>query len=130
MFYNGLSNSILTITGFIVSAFYFKTIEAVAWSWNITLSVNMVISYLILYKIVLRSSITAMAKTLFFPLINALLIVLAIGATQSFYPSNSYVSIAIKIGIALLISYLCISKSGQYDINGLVKERYRAMRKR
>ena len=123
MFYNGLSNSFLTITGFIVSVVYFKTIEAVAWSWNITLSINMVVSYFILYKIVLQSSLAKMMKTLFVPFINALLIALVIGITQHFYPSNIYISISIKTCIALLISYLCVSISGQYDINGMIKER-------
>jgi PST family polysaccharide transporter len=128
MFYNGLSNSMLTITGFIVSVFYFKSIEAVAWSWDITLSINTIVSYFILYKIVLQSSIAKVAKTLFFPLINALLIVLVIGTTLRFYPFNIYISIVIKLGITLLISYLCISISGQYDLNGIIKERYKSMR--
>jgi PST family polysaccharide transporter len=128
MFYNGLSNSLLTVTGFIVSVFYFKTIEAVAWSWNITLTINMIVTYLILYKIVLRSSVTKMAKSLFFPFINALLIGLIIAPTQRFYPSNIYISIGIKTSIALLITYLCITISGQYDINRIVKEKYKSMK--
>jgi PST family polysaccharide transporter len=128
MFYNGLISSCLTVTGFIVSVFYFKNIEAVAWSWNITLSINMIISYFILYKIVLRSSIVKMIKPLLVPFINALLIVLVIATTQRFYPSNIYFLFSIKIVISLLISYLCISISGQYNINRIVKEKYKSLK--
>ena len=128
MFYNGLSNSFLTVTGFIVSVFYFKNIEAVAWSWNITLTINLIVTYLILYKIVLRSSIAKVAKSLLFPFINALLIVLIIAPTQHFYPSNIYISFGIKACIALIVSYFCITLSGQYNINKIVKERYKSIK--
>ena len=126
MFYNGLSNSFLTITGFIISVFYFKTIEAVAWSWDITLSINMVVSYCILYKIVLKSSIIQMVKTTFYPLVNALCMGVVIGFTQTLYASNLYISLIVKILIGLIISYLCISLCKQYDLKKLISSYIRS----
>ncbi|MDR0799507.1 MAG: lipopolysaccharide biosynthesis protein [Dysgonamonadaceae bacterium] len=122
MFYNGLSNSIFTVAGFVLSAYYFKRIEAVAWSWNISLLINTFVSYLILYKIALKSSIVTMIKTMFYPFINAVLIAWTIESTQHFYAFNMYLSLIVKVLIALLVSYLCVSLSGQYNIKEMVKQ--------
>jgi PST family polysaccharide transporter len=130
LFYNGLSNSLFTIAGFIVSTICFKKIEAVAWSWDITLSINMITSYLILYKVVLKSSVVKMMKTLFIPLINAVLVIIVIGTTHYLYASNLFVSLAVKVVITLFISYWCVFLGKQYDINRIIKDRIETVLKR
>ena len=48
MFYVGLCNTIVTVLGFLIAAIWFKTIEAMAWAWNITLLINFIDSYMVM----------------------------------------------------------------------------------
>ena len=74
LFYGGLSNTCCTVIGFIIAAVYFRTIESMAWAWNITLFINAVISYWILYRIVLHSSLRSILQVCINPFISALFI--------------------------------------------------------
>ncbi len=56
MFYVELFNSGITILGFILSLTFGKTIEWFALAWDITLTIGFVFSYIVLYKVVLKSS--------------------------------------------------------------------------
>lgn len=56
MFYVELFNSGITIIGFILSLTFGKTIEWFALAWDITLAIGFVFSYIVLYKVVLKSS--------------------------------------------------------------------------
>ncbi len=52
-FFLGVRNTVTTIIGFFIAAFFFKTIVAMAWAWTLTLGINFFISYFLLYKKVL-----------------------------------------------------------------------------
>ncbi|MDY6388242.1 MAG: lipopolysaccharide biosynthesis protein [Fibrobacter sp.] len=52
-FFLGARNTITTIIGFFIAAFFFKTIVAMAWAWTLTLGINFFVSYFLLYKKVL-----------------------------------------------------------------------------
>lgn len=67
LFLGGLSNSCCTVTGFVAALLYFRSIEAMAWAWTITLTSNFAVSYLLLYRIVLRQPLTAMLRQLLMP---------------------------------------------------------------
>ena len=124
LFYNGLSNTFFTVSGFIVSVVFFKTIEAFAWSWNITITINILISYIILYRIVLKSSIINMLKLLIIPAINFSLICIALIMFDFYLPdTNIFISLIIKTSIAFSLTCLCIQTGKQYDIYGLIKSK-------
>lgn len=71
MFYSGILNTSITVTGFIIAIQFFQTIEAVGWSWDITLLVNFVNSYLILYYYVFRHSSIKFFQSLVRPIVNS-----------------------------------------------------------
>lgn len=64
MFYGGLSNTVCTVTGYLVATFCFGTIESIAWAWDITLALNTAVSFAVLYKVVLRAPLGPMLKQL------------------------------------------------------------------
>lgn len=124
LFYNGLSNTFFTASGFIISALFFDSLEAFAWAWNISLTINVFISYWILYKKVLLTSIIPMLKELYIPFLNIIIVtpILLIMETKMQYETNIYASFAIKVALTLVVSYLCIQLGGQYNINKIIKE--------
>ena len=74
MFYGGMLNTIITVSGFIISAICIKTIEAVAWSWNITLLINFLNSYSILHIWALRESPNDFFKALLPQMVNSTIV--------------------------------------------------------
>lgn len=74
MFYSGILNSSLSVLGFFFAATYFKSIEAVAWSWVITLLINFVNTYIIMYCLALKNSPIPFFKSLFPQLINSTIV--------------------------------------------------------
>ena len=73
MFYNGIINTLCTISGFIIAAKKWGTIEAVAYSWDITLIINFFISYFIMYKITLKCDIKELYMAIYKSFINSLI---------------------------------------------------------
>lgn len=74
MFYNGVLNTCITITGFVFSALFFGTIESMAWAFVLTLLINFIDSYLILYYKTIKSSVWPFFKTLLPQILNSTLV--------------------------------------------------------
>jgi len=120
----GLRNTLTTITGFICAAVIFKSIIAMAWAWTITLVINFVATYILMYKYVLHLSIKSFALEFTLPLIEGCILVLY------FYFANKYLQcesnlmmLVTKGGIGILISILFSQTTGQMNILSLVKKR-------
>lgn len=77
-FYGGVSNSCCTIAGFVVATSIFHNLEAMAWAWTITLTVNFGISFAILYKLALKQRLSTLLSQCVRPLLfsNVLIIIL------------------------------------------------------
>ena len=45
MFLTGIRNTFFTVSTLFIATFWFKTIEAIAWSWNISLCINFMSSF-------------------------------------------------------------------------------------
>lgn len=56
LFISGMLNTICTVCGFMIAAFWGKSIEAVAWSWDITLLINFISTYFILHIFTIKES--------------------------------------------------------------------------
>lgn len=128
-FWLGLRNTVTTVGGFLVAAIFFKTIEAMAWAWTITLFINFVFTYYLMYRYVLRTSILPMLSELVLPAITAvaagaLLYVLKLSGITG----GLFSSILIK-GISSVLLVLVITQlSGRYDIIGTVKSKINAIK--
>lgn len=83
-FFGGNLNTIVTVSGFILASIYFKSIEAIAWAWVITLTINFINSYTILYIFCLKQSLITMLKELIIPLGMMIVVVISLHFTYQY----------------------------------------------
>ena len=110
----------ITVVGYFIAAFLFNTIVAMAWSWTITLYVNFIITFLVIYKKVLGSNLVPLFSQMLFPLVNA--IVLTIIYLLIPFSEGIIVPLVEKAFLAVLISCLFTQLSGQYNIVQYLKK--------
>lgn len=109
LFYTGLVSSVITIIGFLVALSVYGNINAVAWSWNITLLFSFVINYFTLYRMTLHENFWTFVKTLKIPLIlssfcSALLIPYSL-----LIPSNLFLlNMVLKAIIVLIVTIIVL----------------------
>lgn len=115
-FYNGMCNTILTVSGFIVAAVCFHTIDAMAWAWNITLAINFFISYLILYKIVLKTSIRWIFAQNLNPVIAAVGIAAALFFVDKLLVGSRLLHLCVQFIVSSVITLIWVQTTGRYDL--------------
>ena len=113
LFYVGLINTFVTVSGFLISCFYFATLEAIALSWTITTSINFVSSYITLYGLVLKTSPFVVLKALINPVFCSQILMLA----YLFIPDidNWVYSLLVKTILAIFVTVVFVQLSGIYD---------------
>ncbi|EDY96715.1 polysaccharide biosynthesis protein [Phocaeicola plebeius DSM 17135] len=116
LFYGGVSNTCFTVLGFIIASVYFKTIEAMAWAWDITLFFNTIISYFVLYKIVLKQRLREVIKICISPTISAILIILVLAIIPSNIPNNHLIQLIIKFSVSFIVCIIFIQLTKQYNL--------------
>ena len=122
-FWLGVRNTIITVTGFLVAAFVYKTIEAMAWAWVITLYINFVLTYDVLYKKILGSSIKPMYAQMLRPFLIAIVLFLLFKILDvPCFSLNVFLSLFIKIVASGIITLLGIQLSKQYDLKQYISE--------
>ncbi len=123
-FWLGIRNTITTVTGFLIAAFVFKSLEAMAWAWTITLIVNFVFTYWLVYRYVLCLSIIPFLKEFIHPFVCAILlctfffIMGKVGLTV-----NLIACILLKGIPSLIIAVVYTQLSGQYNIIQTIKSK-------
>lgn len=100
-FLSGNLNTIITISGFIFASIYFKSIEAIAWAWVITLTINFINSYTILYLFCLKQSPITMLKELIIPIGMMIAVFLSL---YIIYPYIRFLPAIISLVILTLIA--------------------------
>ena len=76
MFLNGMLNTVVTVAGFLVAAHWGRTIESMAWAWDITLFTNFVSSYFIMQRLTLNSSTKSFYLVLIPQVVNSVAVFL------------------------------------------------------
>lgn len=122
MFYGGISNTCCTILGFIIAAVCFRTIESMAWTWDITLLFNTIISYLILYKIVLKQPILTMLRVCVWPAITAALVGFILFCLSFVHWGNHFISLVAMSFLSFIFCLIVIHFSHQYDLLALLNK--------
>lgn len=117
LFYIGISNTLITVLGFIFSAWYFRTLEAMAWAWNITLAINFLVSYIVMNKITFRFSL----KNFFMPflpqIINTFFCALSIYYLQSkIHVDNLFITLISKCFMIFVLNFVIAYILNQYNI--------------
>ena len=125
LFYSGFRNSITTILGLIFALLFFHTIEAVAWSYTITLLINFFRSSYILYHQVLKTNIGDMLNLLIAPFV-LFVILLVLGYILNVFLGvydNIYVSFFIKVIFVIFLSLSFIQVGGYFNLISLIRKK-------
>ena len=123
-FFLGVRNTVTTIMGFFFAAYFFKTIEAMAWAWTITLLINFIVSYILMYKKILLVTSSSFWKELIKPFICGFIIALTLFFINKYtFNENLFVSLSIKILLCCTISILFYHCSKQFNFVNIVKNK-------
>lgn len=121
-FWLGVRNTITTVVGFLIAAYLFKTLEAMAWAWTITLVLNFVFTYWLLYRHVLCQSISPMLAGLFRPAIVGLIVALLfLWLNNVNWHESLFLATIVKGFSSVLLALACIQILGQYDIISAIR---------
>lgn len=106
LFYAGIINTCCTVAGFFIAALCFRTIDSMAWAWDITLLINFCNSYFIMNKFTFKKSFTRYLTALFPQIANTGIVAAVVFAVFKFIPvENLFLSLIIKsfiIGLGTL----------------------------
>ena len=121
LFYGGVSNTMITVTGFILATVFYRTIDAMAWAWDITLVLNTIVSYVILYCIVLKSPLLVFAKQFIWPFVSAAVLAALLYILSLTGCRNMLLEIAIQGALCMVTIIIFAQISGSVDVVKLVK---------
>lgn len=122
LFYNGIMNTTVTVSGFLIAAYYGGTIEAMAWAWNITLIINFLVSYFILHQITLNGSSILFFKSIIPQLTNSVLTFLVISLIIGIVPEmNIFLSAVFKVCLISIFTICFAIVLRQYHIKDMIK---------
>ena len=122
MFIGGILNSSVTVGGFLVAAHFFKSLESIAWAWDVTLIINFINSYVILYRYVLVESGLNFYRTLLPQLLNtAIVFILLWILTNLTTGMNLFLMLFLKVFVAIALTIIMAEITHQYKISTLLK---------
>lgn len=123
-FWLGIRNTATTIIGFLIATFYFGTLEAMAWAWTITLVINFVFTYGLMYRYVLHQPIYPMLSELVRPAISAIALFMFFLMLNNICEINNLLlAVIIKSVSSITLTLTCIQVLGQYDIIHILKSK-------
>ena len=123
LFYNGILNTIVTVCGFLMAAYYGRTIAAMAYAWDITLIVNFITSYYIIHKFALNETSFSFYKSLIPQVSNSGLTFLLTNVLINLAPMvNIYMAFIYKLLLVSILTFLfsCIFK--QYNLKNIINQ--------
>lgn len=121
MFWAGILNTFLTVSGFLIAAFVFGTLESIAWSWDITLFINFCNSYTLLHLFVLSES----PRPFFFSLLpqianSCLVFIMSYFFFSWILIDNTFISLGLKSMLIALLSILIAIILKQYKFSDIL----------
>lgn len=123
-FWLGLRNTITTMVGFLIAAVWFHTLEAMAWAWTITLVINFVFTYWLMYRYVLCEPIVPFLKELLRPALIAILLHLLLMFLNMLSCLDYLLwALIVKVITSGILTLVTIQMLGQYDIINILKSR-------
>ncbi len=124
LFFCGVFSTLLNVLGIIIGIFIFKTLEAIAWCISVTFMMNFIQCYIWMYKVTLKRNIKLFIQQFISPIVlTSLLILLLWPIYEISYKMAEFVSLSVKILLAIFFSTIYIQLSGTYDIINLLKSK-------
>lgn len=125
-FWLGTRNTITTVTGFLIAAFVFRSLVAMAWAWTITLVINFFLTYWLMYRYVLGQSIIPFFKEFIHPAICGIILSIILFLGDKIIPENNLIEqILLKGVVTFVFTVLYIQLSSQYDLIRLIRTKIR-----
>lgn len=75
MFFCGLQSTVTTVSAFFIAALLFRTLESMAWAWDISLLINFIVSYVVMYRLTLHSLNNSFFLSFIPQLINTIVVI-------------------------------------------------------
>lgn len=120
MFYNGILNTCVTVSGFIIAASFVGTIESMAWAFVLTLLINFIDSYLILHLKTLKSSALPFFSSLLPQLLNSTIVFALCSLLCSEDGSNVFLSVIEKSFLIMISTVIMAAILRQYRIKDVI----------
>ena len=121
LFYVGCVNSAAVVIGFLISSYYFRTIEAVAFAWTIYSVIGTLFSFTIMFHFVLKSNIFAFIKTLIKPFCNCIIIASILYLLNNYVVTPLIPSLILKLLSALFVTLTYMQITGDLDVRSKAK---------
>ena len=129
MFVCGLINTTVTVAGFIISALCFKTIESMAWAWDVTLALNFNTTYILMNRMTFGCSYFKYLAALMPQVFNALIVFLIAWFVLRFITVDSLIiSLIVKIAVVVIPTVIIAYMMGQYNVFTIIGRQYREAR--
>lgn len=130
MFFVGVLNTVCTVCGFLIAAYWGNSIEAMAWAWNITLMINFVNSYFIMHVFTLRQPVWPYYKSLLPQCFNSIVVFLiAYYISSILFINNIFISLAIKTLIIIIMTVVMAVLLHQYRLKNVIMSVFYRRRK-
>lgn len=123
LFITGTVNAVVTISLTIIAVTRFRTIEAVAWAWNINNIIGLFVTYYFMYVKVLHKPFYFVIKEFVFPIVIAVATAFVLYVENLLFENLFILGFLVKCFTAMSIIVVSIQSSGQYDIFSLFKSR-------
>lgn len=130
MFFNGILNTIVTVTGFLAAAQWGSSLESMAWAWNITLLINFINSYLILHYFTLKESALSFYKSLMPQCVNSIIVFLLMFFVVPLYPKNVICSLICKTIFLASLNLILAMLFHQYTLNSINDQLLKILKRR
>lgn len=125
MFWTGMVNTVIVVTGFFVGSYFYGTIEAVAWGWTGAALITFTCTFFTMYKFVLRSSFMMMIKKLINPCGNAVILITMFILLEhvNIDLHNRFLHLSFSLLCSLLLSVLYLKVTGRVDVIKIIRSR-------
>lgn len=120
LFYAGGFHSCITIFGFLIAAFIFDSIKAMAWAFVITMNLQTILAIWIIYKLVLKQTLKPVSSYMLVPIVSGVVIALSLYALDIFV-ENHFIGLILQIIVTMFISCMIVQKSRQYNIVSFIQ---------
>ena len=127
LFYAGLRNTIITVSGFIIASFYYGSIEAIAWAWTITSFFCFFSSFVDLYYFIFKCSLINMLILLIKPLVISLTLSVLLFLISEIDNINIFSSLILKIIIFIIIWILGLIVLYNYKIKDVIMLKFHSI---
>ncbi len=129
LFYTGVINTSITISGFLIASYIDRTIEMIAWGWTITSIINVLNSYTQLYGRTMNMSPMCVFRHFIHPLICAALLIAAyIGYDYITVRLPAFLNLCLKGLSGLILGLAFYDLVGDINLREMIRSLWNKLR--